>query len=96
MRASRFIEYVSDLLTKIEHPDIVSVEGYSEPGVWLNPCGVKVTMRDGRVVWLRVTRTSPAAGDNFGEPESIPFPDYRIPEAVKELAAWSASAHTAV
>lgn len=83
MRAPRLIEFAGDLLEAGQHPDIASVEPWSDPGTVMSPCGLKVTMRDGRVAYIKVTRSSASSGDDFSKAEHIPYPDYQIPEGVR-------------
>ncbi|MEU4214053.1 hypothetical protein [Actinoplanes sp. NPDC026623] len=49
-----------------------------QPGV--SPAGVSIVCSDGTAMLLRVTAGSGPVGD----PADDPFPDYRIPEGVKE------------
>lgn len=94
MRVDRFIRLTTELLRRLEHPDIAKVEPYAVEGTWLDPCGVKVTMRDNSVVWLRATATTRDGGDNHKAPEEIPFPDWEIPSDLKERL-WAAGVRTA-
>lgn len=79
MRADRFAAFACEVMMSAGHPDIVSVEPYEAPGVAMNPAGIQVKTKDGAVHRLRLTRTSGPGGDNFAEPEQIPYPDYRLP-----------------
>jgi hypothetical protein len=93
MRVQRSIELTRDLLLALEHPGIVSVEGFTEPNV-KGFAGLKVTFTDASAVYMRVVGSTGPAGTSFGEPETIPFPDWRIPSDLKERA-WPHGALTA-
>lgn len=94
MRVPRLIDFTRQLLAQANHPDIAKIEPLTDPGTHLNPCGVVVTMRDGKVVRLKVVRASGPAGDDQSKPEVIPYPDYRIPEDLswqQEVSATTAA-----
>ncbi|MGW4464698.1 hypothetical protein [Micromonospora sp. NPDC004704] len=83
MRVPRLIDFTYQLLSRASHPDVAKVELLTDvPGNQMSPCGVVVTMRDGKVVRLKIVRTSGPSGDRQSEPEHIPHPDYVIPEVL--------------
>lgn len=80
-RAHRLLRLVLDLLD-VAKPDVFT--GWAPcafPGVYPDAAaGLRVAHRDGGVTFLRVTAGAGPAGD----PTEEPFPDYTIPEGVKE------------
>mgnify|MGYP001616628559 FL=1 len=83
MRIVRAMDLVHTLLSASVHPDIESVTYYDEVGV-NSPAGIQVNMTDGTNVRLRVVGGCGPGGDNFSQPEHIPYPDYQTPEEVNE------------
>jgi hypothetical protein len=88
VRPSRFINFTAELLAAAEHPEIASIEPFDDPGTWLKPCGLRITLTSGQTFYLKMTRTSGDAGDDFTQPEHIPEPTFKI--AKEEL--WQAGA----
>lgn len=86
-RAPRLAIFVAQLLDVARPAPFASwrLSGFpdlgleSDRGKW--PSGVTVVCADGTEMLLRVTSTGTTVGR---EPEEDPFPDYRIPEGVKE------------
>jgi len=86
-RSPRLAIFVAQLLD-VARPAVFSswrLAGF--PGIGLDheqgklPSGVVVVCADGTEMILRVTSTGPTAGR---EPEEDPFPEYQIPEGVKQ------------
>ena len=86
MRPQRFMDLTMKILAAIDHTEIAGIEPYDAPG-HNNPCGIKVTMRDSKTVWLRITATAKDGGDDHSQPETIPFPDWELPSNLRELLA---------
>lgn len=83
MRSPRMIQLMHDLLVAGEHPDIVSVEYWDDPGSGLKPCGVVVRMRSGNVAHIRGLTAAPPGGYAVGTEDTPLDPDYSIPEGVR-------------
>jgi hypothetical protein len=68
MWRDRFVEFLRERLVDSSHPDIVSVDYYNIDD---SVKDLRIKCSDGRVISLNIVRSSPPAGDNYGQPEKI-------------------------
>ncbi|NJP33674.1 hypothetical protein [Micromonospora thermarum] len=86
LRARRILVLAHQLLDVARPEPFASWELCATPGVgdWTGgdppPSALRITCRDRSVVYLRGT----AASGDEAEPETDPYPDYQIPQGVRE------------
>lgn len=83
MRNIRLKLLAIELLKGCGHPDIKDVQFFDVDGV--TRAGIKVFMTDGTSVNLRVVGSYGPGGDDHSKPEVLRFPDYKIPEEVRNV-----------
>jgi hypothetical protein len=79
LRALHSLKFLIELLDVARPDGFTAWRTVSFAGVWMKPAALEIRCTDGTSAYLRVTCTSGPVGD----PETPPFPDYVIPEAVK-------------
>jgi len=94
VRIPRFLDFVQQALNLAEHPEIVKVETFDDPGTHLKPSGIAITTTDGKVYRLKAVRTSPPGGEPPDTPDDVPYPDYRFPESIRWQAPQGATDRT--